>query len=221
MELMMDNDEHGFTYDEFVIVLHEICHDAESYKDLLNQLDSEIGDGDLGVTVSRGFKAVEKALEIKQKNIGQLLIKSGLKFTQAASSTMGVLFGRGMMRAGICLGDREMIDLPTFFNMVSSFEDAIVEKGKSQMGDKTMLDAIDPIRLSLQKSIENNSSTEKAIEDAYLAAKNGSEATRPMKALRGRSRWLGDQTIGHIDSGAVFISLIMKSIHDHCNPTRE
>jgi dihydroxyacetone kinase-like protein len=211
----MDNVNDGLTYEEFVQLFRCVCHDAESYKDYLTDLDSAIGDGDLGITIFRGFQAVEKTLELSHRNIGELLLRAGIDFINAASSTGGLLIGSAMMTAGKCMGDKISLTLYSFYEIVSCVEESIMEKGKAELGDKTMLDAIDPIRLSLKNSLDNNESVEIALEKACKASEEGSEATRAMQALKGRSRWLGERTIGHLDPGAVFISLLMKSIFTH------
>ena len=211
----MDKGKDGLTYKEFSKLLKRICQEAENYKDYLNELDSAVGDGDLGVTVSRGFKAVEKTLEKKHKNIGQLLIKAGMDFNNAACSTMGFLLGMALIRMGSCIAEKENIDLSAFYSMIYYAEESIKERGKAELGDKTMLDAIDSVTLSLKKSIEEKDSCMVAVEKAFHASEKGCEMTRPMLAVRGRARWLGAQTIGHLDAGAVLINLIMKSIYEH------
>lgn len=211
----MDKENDGLTHEEFVQLLRSVCHDAESYKDYLTELNSAIGDGDLGITIFRGFHAVEKTLDVPHKNIGQLLMRAGIDFINAASSTGGLLIGSAIISAGKCIGDKSSITLSTFYEIVSCVEEEIMEKGKAELGDKTMLDAIEPIRLSLKISLDKNEPVKIALKKAYKASEQGSEATRAMQASKGRSRWLGERTIGHLDPGAVFISLLMKSIYLH------
>jgi phosphoenolpyruvate---glycerone phosphotransferase subunit DhaL len=211
----MDKENDGLTHEEFVKLLKSVCHDVESYKDYLTDLDSAIGDGDLGITIFRGFQAVEKTLDLPHKNIGELLMRAGIDFINAASSTGGLLIGSAIISAGKCIGDKTSITLSSFHKIVSCAEEEIMEKGKAEPGDKTMLDAIEPIRLSLNISLSKNEPGKIALEKAFKASEQGSEATRVMQASKGRSRWLGERTIGHLDPGAVFISLLMKSIYLH------
>jgi phosphoenolpyruvate---glycerone phosphotransferase subunit DhaL len=212
----MDTANSGLIYEDFVQLLKGICRDAESYKDYLTDLDSAIGDGDLGITIFRGFQAVEKTLELTHENIGQLLVRAGIDFINAASSTGGLLIGSAMISAGKCMGNKASVTLSTFYDIVSCAQEEIMEKGKAVPGDKTMLDAIEPIRLSLEKSLARNEPVEEALKRAKEASEQGSEATRTMKATKGRSRWLGDRSIGHLDPGAAVISMIMKSIYLNC-----
>lgn len=211
----MDTENKYLTYEKFTKILKNICHNIISHKDYLNELDSATGDGDLGITVDRGFQAIEKVLDVDHNNIGQLLIKSGMEFNNSAGSTMGALFGMALMRAGKRVGDINKLDLSDYYQLISCAEESIREKGKSQVGDKTMLDALAPACNSIKDSLENQDSTEDALRKAYLAAEDGSEKTKTMKASSGRSRWLGERTIGHPDPGAVFISLIMKTIYEN------
>ena len=212
----METTTNGLTYNEFKDLLRKVCQDAESYKDFLTELDSAIGDGDLGITIYRGFQAVEKSLELPHENIGQLLMRAGVDFINAASSTGGFLIGSAIISAGKCIGDKVSISLFTFYEIVTCSEEEIREKGKAELGDKTLLDALEPIRISLKNSLETKEPIDIALKKAYEASEQGSEATRTMRALKGRARWLGERTLGHLDPGAVFISLIMKSIYRHC-----
>lgn len=211
----MDKEINGLSYSEFSNLFMYVCQDSESYKDYLTELDSATGDGDLGITISKGFKAIEETLKGSHKNIGQLLIKAGMDFNNAAGSTMGALFGMALMRAGKCLADLEKVDLKVFYQIVSCAEESIIEKGKAELGGKTMLDALDPARLSLKYSLDNNESTELALEKAYFASEKGCKNTKQMQATSGRSRWLGERTLGHVDPGAAFISLLFKSIYEN------
>jgi len=211
----MDNTTAGLTYEDFVELLRRVSQDAESYIDYITVLDSAIGDGDLGITIHRGFQAIEKSLEVPHKNIGELLMRAGIDFINAASSTGGFLIGSAIISAGKCMGEKDSITLSSFYEIVTCSVEEIKEKGKAELGDKTMLDALEPIRLSLKNSLVKNEPIIIALKKAYEAAEQGSESTRGMLASKGRSRWLGERTIGHLDPGAVFISLIMKSVYSY------
>jgi len=201
----------GLSYLEFANLLEKVSQKIREYKDYLTELDSITGDGDLGITINNGFRAVEETTRLNTGNAGQLLIKAGIAFS-TAGSTMGALFGVALMRAGKKIGDQEFIDLKSFSMMVKEMEDSIKEKGKADVGDKTILDALVPARLSLESSVNKKASAEQALEHAYLAASEGAEKTKAIQATHGRSRWLGERTIGSVDPGAVFIGLFFKTI---------
>jgi phosphoenolpyruvate---glycerone phosphotransferase subunit DhaL len=205
----------GLSYQAFSNILERVCFDMKSHKDYLIELDSATGDGDLGITVYHGFEAVEKIIADRPDNVGLLLIKAGMAFNNAVGSTMGALFGMALVRAGKAIGNVEPIDLDVFTQLVRTMEDSIREKGKAQVGDKTMLDAIVPARMSLENSITSHETFKTGLGNAYLAAAEGAEGTKTMQAAFGRSRWLGERTIGFPDPGAVFISLFLKSIWEN------
>jgi phosphoenolpyruvate---glycerone phosphotransferase subunit DhaL len=142
-------------------------------------------------------------------------MRAGIDFINAASSTGGFLIGSAIISAGKCIGEKVSISLATFYDIVVCSEEEIMEKGKAELGDKTMLDALEPIRISLKNSLEIKAPIDIALKNAFEASEQGSEATRSMQAKKGRSRWLGERSVGHLDPGAVFISQLMRSIYSH------
>jgi len=202
----------GLNYNEFSEILRRVSREMKGLKDYLIELDLATGDGDLGITISHGFTAVEETIETKPESVSQLLIKSGIAFNNAAGSTMGALFGMALMRAGKEVRDNEQVDLQAFLKMIIGMETSIKEKGKAEVGDKTILDALVPARIALEKSLAENTPVLPSLEQAYLASAKGAENTKSMQATYGRSRWLGERTIGFVDPGAVFISLFFKAI---------
>lgn len=210
----MDNQINFCDYEKFQQLLLIICDQIEANIDLLNELDSAIGDGDLGITLHRGFQAIRRTAQKRYKTIGQLLVFSGMDFSNSACSTMGMLFGMAVLSAGVSVIEKDDIDLAASINMVNNAIRVIEEKGGAKVGDKTMLDTLVPISLSLQASLDNNLPIPIVVKNVYLASVAGCEGTRNLEARKGRASWLGYQTIGHLDPGAVFINLIMKAIYE-------
>ncbi len=202
----------GLSYLEFSTILEQVSQKMREYKDYLTELDSATGDGDLGITINHGFLAVEETIRSNPGNASQLLIKGGMAFNNAAGSTMGALFGMALMRAGKTIRDQELINLESFMMMVKGMEESIKEKGKADVGDKTILDALVPARQSLETSIQQGIAVEEGLKRAYIAASEGAEKTKTLQATHGRSRWLGERTIGFADPGAIFAGLFFKSI---------
>lgn len=211
----MEKKSPSISYSEFQNLLIAICDGIDNNIDLLNELDSEIGDGDLGSTLHRGFKAIRQTCQQKYKTIGQLLVFAGMDFSNAACSTMGVLFGMAVLSAGVCVIENEFLDLTSVKKMLACSINSIKEKGGADLGDKTMLDIIIPISASLQHSLEMGFGGLVALESVFNESNLACEKTKHLMARKGRASWLGEQTIGHLDPGAVFISLIMKSIYEY------
>lgn len=198
--------------DQVVDILTTLTHDLQAKRDYLIELDSAIGDGDLGITVDRGFGAVREGLQNHPQDVGRILFKAGMDFSNSAGSTMGALMGTAFMRAGKQAQGQSEITLATIARMAKAAEDGIMERGKAQPGDKTMLDAIVPARQSLEAAAQEGATLVEAFERATDAAEKGVQATVNMQAAFGRARWLQERTIGHPDPGATLVFLMLKSV---------
>lgn len=198
--------------DDVCGILAKIADDMERNKDYLTELDSAIGDGDHGVTMTRGFRAVKDALsEWKGEDIGTVLVKAGMTLSNAAGSTIGAFVAMAFTKAGKQVAGKRQISLAELSAMAHAAEDSIRERGKAKPGDKTMLDTIVPAVKALDESIGNGASLMEALENVRQAAERGMISTRGMKAAAGRARWIADRTIGHQDPGATSSYLMIKS----------
>ncbi len=197
--------------ERLVAMLVAMTEDLEQARDLLIELDSAVGDGDLGITVARGSAAVREGLREHGQDVGRVLMKAGMDFSNAAPSTMGALLGGAFMAAGKAVQGQAELTLPDVCRAVKAAEDRIREKGKAQPGDKTMLDALAPARLALEEAAQQGADLVAALAQARDAAEQGMKATTAMQAAFGRARWLGERTIGHQDPGATLVFLIAAS----------
>jgi dihydroxyacetone kinase-like protein len=148
------------------------------------------------------------------QDIGRLLFKVGMDFSNSAGSTMGALLGTAFMRAGKQVQGQAEVSLADLARMVKAAEDGIKEKGKANPGDKTMLDALIPAREALEQAAHDGADMAAALSKAQAAAQAGVLATVNMQAAFGRARWLGERSIGHQDPGATLVYLIIESLHD-------
>jgi len=197
--------------DQVIAILASLTHEMQAKKDYLIELDSAIGDGDLGITADRGFQGVREGLAGHAGDIGRILFKVGMDFSNSAGSTMGALMGTAFMRAGKQVQGQTEISLPDIVRMIRAAEDGIREKGKASPGDKTVLDAIIPARQALEQASAEGASLFQAMQRAQAAAEKGVQATVSMQAALGRARWLGERSIGHQDPGATLILLMITS----------
>lgn len=130
---------------DVLAALHRMADDLEAAKDFLCQLDAAVGDGDQGVTMAIGFRAVRNGLPALQgQDIGTIITKSGLTFNGTAASTIGALLATGCMRAGREVEGRQEISLAELAKMAEAAQAGIQERGKAQVGDKTVLDMLAP-----------------------------------------------------------------------------
>ena len=200
------------TVDQFVSVLLTMADDLAAAKGRLNDLDAAIGDGDLGITMARGFAGVRAGLESHPQDIGRILMKAGMDFNNAAASTMGALLATAFMRAGKQVHGAAGITLEDIVRMVRAAETGIMERGKAQIGDKTMLEAIAPAREALESAADRGEPLLAALEKAATAAEAGALSTVEMQSAIGRASWLGERTIGHQDPGATMAALMLASV---------
>ncbi len=201
---------------DILAILEKMAADMETQKDYLCALDGAVGDGDQGVTMAIGFRAVRAALDaLKGQDIGTILTKSGLTFNGSAASTIGALLATACMRAGREAKGKHEIGLADLAQMLEAAQIGIQERGKAQVGDKTVLDALAPTATALKTAADKGTPLAEALRDSLAAADAGVKATIPMKAKMGRAAWIADRTEGHQDPGATSFYLIWKSAVEH------
>ncbi|KGM42582.1 Phosphoenolpyruvate-dihydroxyacetone phosphotransferase, ADP-binding subunit DhaL [Olavius algarvensis spirochete endosymbiont] len=171
----------------------------EENRDFLIELDSIIGDGDLGLTMTMAFNtADDKMKNLEESDIGQLFFKTGMEIAKAAPSTMGTLVATGFMRGGMALkGKIELFpaDMALFFR---AFADALIDRGKSKPGEKSIIDVIDPAATAMEGSTDDWNT----LADAGIAAaRSGLENTKMMMARHGRAAYYQEKSIGKQDPG--------------------
>jgi len=181
----------------------------------LDRLDSPIGDGDHGRTISNAFQKITSLLESEKKNIGELLRKIGRTLALSAGAAAGPLYGTGFMEAGKAVEGKDGINLEDIVKMAEAFEEGVKRRGKAKVGEKTMLDTIHPAVESLKKSLSENLPLREALLNLKKAAKEGMESTKDLISQRGRSSRLGERTRGHIDPGAASCYFIIEAVVDY------
>ena len=184
----------------------------EQKKDELMRLDGAMGDGDQGVTMAIGFGAIQAALPALQgQDIGTILTTSGLAFNGTAASTIGALLATAWLRAGKAVKGKTEIGLTDLAAMAAAASAGIQERGKAQLGDKTVLDALAPTVAALRTAAAQGTPLPTALAQALAAAAAGVQATIPLKAQVGRAAWIAERSVGHQDPGATSFYLMLKS----------
>lgn len=193
--------------------LGEIANVMEQEKQYLIELDGAMGDGDLGLTMSSGFKAVYEEIDnIDSEDIGTVLMKLGMKMNSVVPSTMGTLISTCFIKSAKEAKGKLELDILDIGKMGRAAVNGVMERGKAKIGDKTMLDALNPAVDVLEKGVDENITIQEAFEKAYEAAKAGVENTKKMKSVHGRAAYYGDKSLGRPDSGAVAVMFIFKGI---------
>jgi dihydroxyacetone kinase-like protein len=175
--------------------------------DELTDLDRAIGDGDHGSNMRRGFEAVLAAAdELSARSFGESLKGVGTMLVMKVGGASGPLYGTLFLSLGKSLADE--VSREQIAEAFAAAIDAVKARGKSEAGQKTMLDVFFPVLAVLREGGEGVPARLKAT--ARLAAKN----TIPMKAIRGRASFLGERSIGHMDPGARSSELIVDAVAD-------
>jgi phosphoenolpyruvate---glycerone phosphotransferase subunit DhaL len=191
--------------------MSEVASAVEVEADHLTQLDSAIGDGDHGVNMTRGFRAVVAALDGGEPP-GRQLITAGKTLVSTVGGASGPLWGLALRRAGRALGDAPEVHGDGLVQALDAALAAVVELGAAEPGDKTMVDALGPAIEALREHLATGGELEGALEAAADAAEAGARATTPMQARKGRASYLGERSVGHQDPGATSTALIVRAL---------
>jgi dihydroxyacetone kinase len=202
---------------ELTRAIERVANDVLAAQSELNRLDGVAGDGDLGATMATGANALLALLpEMQDLDLAATLRRCGTELARKAPSTSGTLLATACLRAAAAAPG---IDGETATSVAARLVDAamtgVQQRGKAQVGDKTMLDALGPAVTSLQDSASAARDLEQALASAAAAATAGAEATRGMRARVGRAGWLADRSEGNVDAGAYLVGLIFESIARH------
>lgn len=202
------------TCDDFKNIISKISDTIIENSVYLSKLDSKIGDGDHGTTIARGFRAViEKIKKDPPDNISSLLKTTGFSLISAMGGASGPIFGSIFITMAEAAEGKESIGLKELTDMLSDALVKVKEIGKAIPGDKTLVDSLTPAVDSLKDSSAKGLSLKEALILAEESAFKGVESTKDMVAKKGRSKYLGERSLGHQDAGATSMFLIIKSIN--------
>ena len=172
-----------------------------AHADELRDLDAALGDGDLGITVSAGSAAVIKALDglLEDATVADILLSAGKAFSTANPSTFAALTGGGLLAASKVMAGKTSVGKAEAAEIGRAVAGRIAERGKSKLGDKTVLDALIP---SLDV-LESSSGTADELLAAMIAtAQEQVDATAGLQSQKGRAAWVQERSVGHADPGA-------------------
>jgi phosphoenolpyruvate---glycerone phosphotransferase subunit DhaL len=186
-------------------------------RDYLIELDQQNGDGDLGISMSDGFKAIaDYTHTAEETDLGKLFFQMSKIFNDKAPSSLGTILSFGLMGMARALKGKETADLAEITAALRQGVDLIMAKAGSKPGEKTILDSLCPGLDALQAAGTTDDDARKAFAAAATAAAQGSEATRQMVAKHGRAAYYGDKNLGVLDGGSVVGRLIFEAISEYC-----
>ena len=207
--------------DEVLGIFKTISKEVVPQADTLRELDAKIGDGDLGITVTRGMEAVIAGLkELEGTPVSNQLARSGMAFNRAAASTFGVLFATAMMRGGAAVKDREDVGASDVAAIGQAAMKGL-DRGKAKIGDKTLLDALAPAIEAFDKANAAGKSLREATGAAVAACEAGTTATIEMQSRVSRAGWMGERSIGVQDPGATAVLFMLQAAQSWVNANSE
>jgi dihydroxyacetone kinase-like protein len=190
--------------------IHAFAVLVAQHKAQLTDLDAAIGDADHGVNMDRGMRAVVDKLEATRPAAADELFKLvGMTLVSSVGGASGPLYGTFFLRVGAACGPVTELAPEDFAKALRAGNEGLVARGKPELGDKTMFDALHPALDALDRGLGAGQSPAQAFRAAADAAAAGRDATIPLVARKGRASYLGERSAGHQDPGATSAALLL------------
>jgi dihydroxyacetone kinase-like protein len=195
-----------------VRIIAQVCVDNEKY---FGDLDAVVGDGDFGYSMARGFELVIQDWDgFDRADIGTFLKKIAIVITSRIGGTSGPIWGTALLRAASTAGPVTTLEPEQVVAMLRASIEGIKARGRSDLGDKTLLDAVVPAVDTIEEQIAARADTATTLRAAAVTAREKAEATRSMQAMRGRASYTGERSIGTLDAGAVAVAVMFEALAD-------
>lgn len=203
---------------EMLNIIKKISDVIIENKDYLTELDREIGDGDHGVNLARGFEKIEAEIpKMDGSKPADVVNKMAMLLLSNVGGASGALYATALMKAAGCLKKYENVTPETIAEIWDEMIKGIQMRGKAVAGEKTMLDTQIPAYEAFKSAVTEGKTVAEAFALATEKAKAGMEGTKDIAATKGRASYLGERSIGHLDPGAVSSYLIIKTISEELN----
>lgn len=196
--------------DSVIEIVRAMAAAMEEHRQELTRLDSEIGDGDHGTNMHRGFQAALERLEGMDASTPSDVLKAvSMALISKVGGAAGPLYGTAFLRASSALSGKEEPDASDAVEAMEAALAGIKQRGKAEVGDKTMVDALEPAVAAARKEAASSGDVGRVLRAAADAAAEGAESTIPLVARRGRASYLGERAAGHKDPGATSTHLLL------------
>ncbi len=203
----------NLTHSHITAWLERAAATLDANKAYLTELDSAIGDADHGTNVARGFRIIaEKLPEAADDDVGAIFKLAAMTLMSKVGGASGLILGNFFMKASAAAKGKEELTPSEVVDVFAAGRDGIVQRGRAEVGDKTMLDAWTPAVDALREAVDGGESLVDALQASAAAAKTGMEATAPLQARKGRASYLGERSIGHQDPGATSTYLLINEL---------
>ncbi len=194
---------------DVIAAMQRACNALLAQQSYLTSLDQAMGDGDMGITLSKIATALLEYVETTPvDDLGKFFLGAGMTANRTAPSTMGTLLATALMRAGKAVKGKSELDASDLARMFKAADAGIQERGKARPGDKTIVDALHPASEAFAAAVDASKSLAEAGAEALKAAQAGLESVTPLRSKIGRASWVGERTIGKVDPGcAAFVTM--------------
>jgi dihydroxyacetone kinase-like protein len=190
------------------------CAAIDEHAELLTRLDAAIGDGDHGHNMRRGFQEIAaQRAQLVDLELGAALQKAGMALVMKVGGASGPLYGSLLMAMGKAAAEAPL-EAAGVAAIWAEGIDALKRRGKSEIGEKTMLDVLVPAQGALRAAAADGVAPDRILARVRAAAADGLAATEPMQATKGRASYLGPRSIGHLDPGAQSSALLIAAVCD-------
>jgi dihydroxyacetone kinase-like protein len=201
------------TFGHVESVVHTIATVAVENEKYFGDLDAVVGDGDFGYSMARGFEIVLADWDtFDRTDIGTFLKKIAVVITSRIGGTSGRSWGTAFLRAGSTAGTATELEPAQIVAMLRAATEGIKARGRSDVGDKTLLDALVPATDTIERSLADGLGPAAILSAAAATARERAEATRSMQAMRGRASYTGERSIGTLDAGAVAVAVMFEAL---------
>ena len=194
-------------------VVERVAMRVIELRDTLNQLDAAVGDGDLGISTSKGVAGVRSYVDTNRPgdDLGKYIAGLGMAYNKAGPSTMGALVATALMRAGKEARGLSALDGDTLARMLRAADDGVQQRGKAKPGDKTVVDALHPAAEAFVQAVNEGLGLDAAAAAMLDAARVGRDAAIPLRSKIGRASWVGERTEGQPDPGTVLFVQVLEA----------
>ena len=203
------------TFGDVEVVVRTIAQTAVDNEKYFGDLDAVVGDGDFGYSMARGFELVLQDWDgFDRTDVGTFLKKVAVVITGRIGGTSGPIWGTAFLRAGTAAGAATELSAEQVITMLRAAIEGIKARGHSDVGDKTLLDALVPAVDTIEKHVGDGDDAAGTLRAAAATAREHAEATRSMQAMRGRASYTGERSIGTLDAGAVAVAVMFEALAD-------
>jgi phosphoenolpyruvate---glycerone phosphotransferase subunit DhaL len=203
------------TFGDVEAVVHTIAQVAVDNEKYFGDLDAVVGDGDFGYSMARGFELVLRDWDnFDRTDIGTFLKKVAVMITSRIGGTSGPIWGTAFLRAGSAAGPVTELAPEQVIAMLRASIEGIKARGRSDVGDKTLLDALVPAVDTAEEHIASGDDAAATLRAVATTARDRAEATKSMQAMRGRASYTGERSIGTLDAGAVAVAVMFEALAD-------